>query len=185
MQVPIAANAVSWVKYQLDKVTQAEPGRIPGAEHQCRMQKVLRKQSWGGCSQGSKPRSLKWNFLHLLTDFLNWGVQRKETLLQQLLHHLLIVCLYLRDHVAWDKANSCAGFPTVEPISILVPINLRGNIGRELGASGISVQAKGYQSIETTAVQVCNYGSLGHSDLGYKTGIVIFILFIWIVTSDI
>lgn len=69
-----------------------------------------------------------------LTYFLNWSVQGKETLFKELIHHLFIICLYLRDHVTGDKANSCTGFSTVKPISIFVPINLilkKDNIGQK------------------------------------------------------
>ena len=59
-----------------------------------------------------------------LTYFLHRRVQRKEPLPQKLVHHILVVSLDLRDHVAGNKAEPGTGLPPVKAVGVFVPIHL-------------------------------------------------------------
>lgn len=73
----------------------------------------------------------------MLTYFLHGCVQREEALSQQLVHHLLIICMDLGDHVTGNEAEPGTGLPTVEAICVFVSIYLESKgvgVG-EIGAS--------------------------------------------------
>lgn len=59
-----------------------------------------------------------------LTYFLHRCIQREKALSEKLIHHLLVICLYFRDHVTRNKAKPGTGFSTVESISVFITINL-------------------------------------------------------------
>lgn len=69
-----------------------------------------------------------------LTYFLHRCIQREKALSEKLIHHLLVICLYFRDHVTRNKAKPGTGFSTVESISVFITINLEswGKINQAL-----------------------------------------------------
>lgn len=60
------------------------------------------------------------------TQLLHRGVERKETLFQELLHHLIVLRLDLRHHVTGDQTHSVPDFCPVEAVCVFIPKDLMG-----------------------------------------------------------
>lgn len=60
------------------------------------------------------------------TQLLHRGVKWKETLLQELVHHVVVLCLNLRDHVARNETHSVPDFRPVEAVCVFIPKDLMG-----------------------------------------------------------
>lgn len=58
------------------------------------------------------------------TQLLHWGVEWKEALFQELVHHLVVLCLNLRDHVTRDQTHSVPDLCPVEAVCVFIPKDL-------------------------------------------------------------
>lgn len=114
---------------------------------------------WGGGGGGGT----------YLTQLLHRSVKWEEALFKELVHHFIIFCLDLRDHVTGDQTHSVSDLCPVEAICVFVPKHLKEQVSElkdgysesDRLAADSTYYLFFFQAHETETVVICSHLFIG------------------------